>query len=200
MNLLIKFLSAFFILNALVSLSIAEFTYSLSTQTESPNSKELTDKMNYYKNQAYDSTKFQHTPASVVNSEDISQGTDNTVYFSSPDSPIKIKRTFDPMNKTNYLLGDPIGIYVEISSTNEDLSDLSILEVIDDNLEVLNISNEYGKISNFDALCQYYKERNRDPYLECDNFINKNGCQLCPTNGEGIKFKKNDLRYPLFIF
>ena len=73
-------------------------------------------------------------------------GIDSTIFFSSPDSPIKIRKIFNPGNKTNYLLGDPIEVYVEISSTNINLADLIVLEVIDDELSILNISEEYGNI------------------------------------------------------
>jgi hypothetical protein len=137
---------------------------------------------------------------SIVSSEDISRGIDNSVYFTSPDSPIRIRKIFSPTNKTNYLLGDPIGVYVEVSSNDKDLSEIRIIEIIDDDFCVLNVSDEYGKISDLYDICKYHKELNRDSYLESDNCINKNPRYHIDPNKIGIAFNKDIEEYNLFYF
>lgn len=140
-------------------------------------------------------------PQKKISSDDISQGGDSTIFFSSPDSPIKIRKLFNPGNKTNYLLGDPIGVYVEVSSTNKNLADINILEVIDDDLSVLSVSEDYGKISSLSEICDYYRDLNNDDYLEAESCINEGfGCRFDSLNKTDISFNKNELEYKLLIF
>lgn len=144
---------------------------------------------------------YSSRPQTMVSSEDISRGVDNTLFFSSPNSPIQIRKVFSPGNKSNYLLGDPIGVYVEISSTGKELTDIFVLEVIDDELCVLNISNEFGKMSSIDAISEYYRDLNSDDFLEPVSCINKNGgCLIDPLNRSGIFLNKSEREYNLMNF
>jgi hypothetical protein len=187
------------IFSIIIPYSNAEDLENQEVPTISP---KLQSELNYYK-QIYDSQKNPQSlkSASTVSSEDIYGGVDNTISFSSPDSPIKIKKVFSPGNKTNYLLGDPIGVYVEISSTDEDLTDIAVLEVIDDELCVSNVSNGYGKISSIDAFCEYYRDLNSDAFLQSESCINKNSaCRILPLNKSGVSLKKDEQEYNLLNF
>lgn len=169
--------------------------YSYATENDDTPSKDLIKLVEKY-DAKYNSMPniYYPQPQKTVSSDDISRGVDSTIYFSSPDSPIKIRKVFNPGNKTNYLLGDPIGVYVEISSTDKDLSDIAILEVIDDELNVLRISDEYGKISSIDSICDYYRDLNNDDFFGLESCINEEtGCRMNLLNKSGVFFKENEL-------
>jgi len=166
-----------------------------NAQNSDQPSKELLDLME--KNKPTEYSGYSSKPQTTVSSEDISKGIDNTIFFSSPDSPLRIKKTFSPGNKSNYLLGDPIAVYVEISSTDEDLSDSYILEVIDDDLCVVPVTTEFGKISSIDSLMEYYRDLNNDEFLESGCSINNSAFATHVYNRSGANCKKEEREYNL---
>ncbi len=96
-----------------------------------------------------------------------------TQYIQIPENPIEISRSIIP-SKEEYHPGDILAIYVEIKNMGKELEHINIKEFVDDDLEIINTSNNAYILDTLDEISDYKSKINKLYYIDINCEENDN--------------------------